>query len=106
MKKFIGIVFACLFAQLSWAQSGEGYDPQSPADPNVCYRLVTEAAPKKGGSTRPSAVQQLLAGETLFCSASANAGYKFKRWMVGDKVVSMEKDFTYTMPEENVTLVA
>lgn len=106
MKKYISIILACLFVQLAWAQSGEGYDPQNPGDPQVYYRLTVEASPKKGGSVSPSSMQQLSAGATTYCNASANAGYKFKQWMVGDKVVSKESNFTYTMPEENVTLIA
>lgn len=106
MKKYLSIIFACLFVQLAWAQSGEGYDPQNPGDPQVYYRLTVEASPKKGGSVSPSSMQQLSAGATTYCNASANAGYKFKQWMVGDKVVSKESNFTYTMPEENVTLIA
>lgn len=106
MKKYLSIIFACLFVQLAWAQSGEGYDPQNPGDPQVYYRLTVEASPKKGGSVSPSSMQQLSAGATTYCNATANAGYKFKQWMVGDKVVSKESNFTYTMPEENVTLIA
>lgn len=106
MKKYISIILACLFVQLAWAQSGEGYDPQNPGDPQVYYRLTVEASPKKGGSVSPSSMQQLSAGATTYCNASSNAGYKFKQWMVGDKVVSKESNFTYTMPEENVTLIA
>lgn len=106
MKKYISIILACLFVQLAWAQSGEGYDPQNPGDPQVYYRLTVEASPKKGGSVSPSSMQQLSAGATTYCNATANAGYKFKQWMVGDKVVSKESNFTYTMPEENVTLIA
>lgn len=106
MKKYISVILACLFVQLTWAQSGEGYDPQNPGDPQVYYRLTVEASPKQGGSVSPTSMQQLSAGATTYCNATANAGYKFKQWMVGDKVVSKESNFTYTMPEENVTLIA
>lgn len=106
MKKYLSITLACLFIQLTWAQSGEGYDPQNPGDPQVYYRLMLEASPKKGGIVSPSSMQQLTAGTTININASASAGYKFKQWMVGDKVVSTESSFTYTMPEENVTLIA
>lgn len=106
MKKYISIILACLFVQLTWAQSGESYDPQNPGDPQAYYRLTVEASPKQGGSVSPTSMQQLSAGVTTNCNATANAGYKFKQWMVGDKVVSTESNFTYTMPEENVTLIA
>lgn len=106
MKRYLSIILACLFVQLAWAQSGEGYDPQNPGDPDVHYRLLLEASPKKGGRVSPSSMQQLSAGDSIRCNATENACYTFKQWMVGDKVVSTERNFTYTMPEENVTLIA
>lgn len=106
MKKYLSIIFLCLFSHLSWAQSGEGYDPQNPGDPNVYYRLMVEASPKKGGSVSPSSIHQISAGATTFCYATPKTGYRFKQWMVGDSVVSTASSFTYTMPEENVTLIA
>ena len=106
MKKYLSIIFLCLFSHLSWAQSGEGYDPQNPGDPNVYYRLMVEASPKKGGSVSPSSIHQISAGATTYCYATPKTGYRFKQWMVGDSVVSTASSFTYTMPEENVTLIA
>lgn len=106
MKKIISILLLCLLAQWAWAQSGEGYDPQNPGDPNVYYRLMVEASPKKGGSVSPSSIRQLSAGATTYCHATPKTGYRFKQWMVGDSVVSTASSFTYTMPEENVTLIA
>lgn len=106
MKNFLSIIFTCLLAQLSWAQSGENYDPENPADPDVHYKLMVEASPKKGGSITPSSIKQLQAGTEIYCSATANAGYKFKQWMVGNEIVSTKNSFTYTMPDDNVKLIA
>ena len=87
------------------AQSGEGYDPENPGDPNPCYRLNLEASPRTGGSVNNGSTQ-LLAGQTHYCSASPNFGYDFKHWMMGDSVVSTKKNFYFVMPAENVTLIA
>lgn len=87
------------------AQSGDGYDPSNPGDPNPCYRLYLEASPRTGGSVNNGSTQ-LLAGQTHYCSASPNFGYDFKHWMMGDSVVSTKKNFYFVMPAENVTLIA
>ena len=87
------------------AQSGEGYDPSNPGDPNPCYRLYLEASPATGGSVNNGSTQ-LLAGQTHYCSASPNFGYDFKHWMMGDSVVSTKRNFYFVMPAENVTLIA
>lgn len=105
MKKiFFLIAFSMAFTTLL-AQSGEGYDPSNPGDPNPCYRLYLEASPATGGSVNNGSTQ-LLAGQTHYCSASPNFGYDFKHWMMGDSVVSTKKNFYFVMPAENVTLIA
>ncbi len=105
MKKiFFLIAFSMAFTTLL-AQSGEGYDPSNPGDPNPCYRLYLESSPATGGSVNNGSTQ-LLAGQTHYCSASPNFGYDFKHWMMGDSVVSTKKNFYFVMPAENVTLVA
>lgn len=105
MKKiFFLIAFSMAFTTLL-AQSGEGYDPSNPGDPNPCYRLYLESSPATGGSVNNGSTQ-LLAGQTHYCSASPNFGYDFKHWMMGDSVVSTKKNFYFVMPAENVTLIA
>lgn len=108
MKKFLSVILLCLFVSVVWAQNGDVYDPVNPADPDVYYKLMVEASPKKGGKVYSSAKQIPAgsAGAGISCDATANAGYKFKHWMVGDKVVSTESSFWYSMPKENTVLVA
>lgn len=105
MKQLL-ILLSCILAQLSWAQSGEGFNPVNPGDPDRYYRLSVETSSIKGGSVYPSSLLNLSAGQKTRCSATSYNGYKFKQWMVGDKVVSTEDSFIYTMPEEDVTLIA
>lgn len=89
-----------------WAQSGEGYDPQNPGDPDVYYSLDVEASPKSGGSISPSTRQKLSPGKEVYCSANAKTGYKFKNWMIGDSLVSSNSSMYFTMPEHDVVLTA
>ena len=107
MKKIISLLLISLMVQLCWAQSGEGYDPANPADPQLYYSLTLESAPKKGGRVESYAnMRMLTAGAEVNCYANPKQGYKFKQWMEGDNIVSLESSFSYTMPNRNVTLVA
>ena len=107
MKKIISLLLISLMVQLCWAQSGEGYDPANPADPQLYYSLTLESAPKKGGRVGSYAnIRMLTAGAEVHCYANPKQGYKFKQWMEGDDIVSLESSFSYTMPNRNVTLVA
>ena len=106
MKKIFSLLLTCLLAQAAWPQSGEGYDPENPADPDLYYKLTVEAAPRSGGSVSPSSPTQLAAGETRTCYATPKMGYEFKQWTIGDSVVSTNSSFTLTMPESDVVLTA
>ena len=46
------------------------------------------------------------AGETIMLTATANAGYRFVNWTKDSEVLSSDASFTYTVPAENVTIVA
>ena len=90
MKKIISLLLISLIVQLCWAQSGEGYDPANPADPQLYYSLTLESAPKKGGRVESYAnTRMLTAGTEVHCYANPKHGYKFKQWMEGDKIVSL-----------------
>ena len=105
MKKILFLIALSMAFTTLHAQSGDGYDPSNPGDPNPCYRLYLEASPKVGGDVNKGSTQ-LLAGQTYYCSATPNFGYDFKHWMMGDSVVSINRNFYFVMPPENVTLIA
>jgi uncharacterized repeat protein (TIGR02543 family) len=46
------------------------------------------------------------ASETITLTATANADYRFVNWTNGTEVISTDANFTYTVPAENVTIVA
>lgn len=107
MKKIISLLLISLIVQLCWSQSGEGYDPANPADPQLYYSLTLESAPKKGGRVESYVnTRMLTAGTKVFCYANPKQGYKFKQWMEGENIISKESSFSYTMPDRNVILVA
>ena len=106
MKRILSILFLSLTAHLIWAQSGAGYDPVNPPDPDVYYKLTLEAAPLSGGTVSPNSSQKLSFGQSTYVSASHRLGYKFKQWMMGDSLVSTNSSFSFTMPDYDVVLTA
>lgn len=107
MKKIISLLLISLIVQICWAQSGDGYDPANPADPQLYYSLTLESAPKRGGRVESYAnTKMLTVGTEVHCYANPKSGYKFKQWMEGENIISKESSFSYTMPDRNVTLIA
>ena len=105
MKYIYSFLFAWIIGISAWAQSGEGYDPENPADPTVLYNLTMEASPRSGGSVNHSNMAA-TEGESIYCAAYPNTAYTFKQWMVGDSLVSTEQYFYFTMPAHSVVLTA
>jgi 5-hydroxyisourate hydrolase-like protein (transthyretin family) len=105
MKKVFSLLLLSMMVQAGWSQSGEGYDPENPGDPDVYYTLMLEASPLTGGTVSFDR-QKLNAGKSIYVSASPRLGYEFKRWMAGDSLVSTDKSFSFTMPEKDVVLTA
>lgn len=106
MKKILALIVLSLIVHTAWSQSGEGYNPENPADPDVYYTLMLEASPRTGGTLDSNNRKQLAAGQSTYVSATPRLGYMFKRWMMGDSVISTEKSFYFTMPENDVVLTA
>ena len=106
MKKIYSLLLLSLLVQSVWSQSGEGYDPENPGDPDVYYTLMLEASPRSGGTVNSNDRQKLSAGQSTYVNASPRLGYEFKRWMMGDSVVSTNSSFSFTMPEKDVVLTA
>lgn len=106
MKKIFSLLILCLLVQTTWSQSGEGYDPENPADPDAFYTLTLEASPQSGGTVGSNSRLKLTAGETTNLNATPRLGYEFKRWMVGDSIVSTDSSISFTMPAKDVVLTA
>ena len=106
MRKLLSVILLSLLVQSVRSQSGEGYDPKNPGDPDVYYTLTIETAPLSGGTVSPNNRQKLSAGQSIYVNASPRLGYEFKRWMVSDSLVSTNQSFRFTMPEKDVVLTA
>ena len=82
---------------------GGGEEPQ----PIQLYNLSIGVTPANAGYTNQSATQSLQAGSTINVRAYSNGSeYRFKQWTANGTAVSTSTNFTYTMPEEDVALVA
>jgi uncharacterized repeat protein (TIGR02543 family) len=68
------------------------------------YTLTLEVNPANSGTVTGAGIYE--AGEEIDLTATANEGYQFVNWTQGETVISEVANFTYTMPAENVTLIA
>ncbi len=73
-------------------------------DPTVKYTLTLVADPLVGGTVNGSGLYE--AGEVVSITAIPSSGYTFINWTKNGNLESLNANFTYTMPAENVTLVA
>ena len=82
---------------------GGGEDPE----PVQLYNLSIGVTPANAGYTNQSETQSLQAGSTINVRAYSNSSeYRFKQWTANGTAVSTSTNFTYTMPAEDVALVA
>ena len=68
------------------------------------YTVTVEASPAEGGEV--SGGGEAVEGAQVTVSANANTGYRFVNWTKGSDEVSTDASFSYTVPAENVTLIA
>ena len=68
------------------------------------YTVTVVANPAEMGTVTEGG--EYKAGEIVTLTATANKGYQFVNWTKGAEVLSAETSFTYTVPTENVTIVA
>lgn len=113
MKKYIMsltlLVVAALSAGIAFADRfnpGDSYDPTSPGDPSLLYRLEVEVYPTNSGSTSYYNGSTFPEGSQVYLSSYNSNGYSFDGWYEGDQLVSSSGSFSYTMPARSVKLVA
>src|SRR6056297_3319973 len=68
------------------------------------YTLSLEAIPSIGGMVSEGGVYE--AQENITVSATANEDYRFVNWTDNESVISESAVFSYSMPDEDVTLIA
>jgi subtilisin len=81
------------------AATGGGEDP----DP-VKHTLALVGYPVGAGTVSEGGDYE--EGQVVPLTASASEGYRFVNWTEGEQVISVAADFSYTMPNRNVTLQA
>ena len=87
------------------------YDPDGPGEPDtppVTYLLRTKCAPEFGGtiSIPSETTDRIAAGRSVYTSAKAKTGYRFLYWKQDGLEISQQREFYYTMPENDVELTA
>lgn len=83
------------------------YRPSSPSDPQeqaLKYQLSLTATPMNSGSFNISN-ERLAVGSNNSLRAYANTDFVFKRWMIGDSVLSTNPNMDFVMPAHNVQMV-
>lgn len=78
------------------------YNEEGPEIP--VFELVLAVNPAGTGSVLGGG--SYTAGSEVALSASPNQGYQFVNWTEAGNLVSTQKDFTYTMPGNSITLSA
>ena len=83
------------------------YRPSSPSDPQeqaLKYQLTLTAVPMNSGSFNISN-ERLTVGSNNSLRTYANTDFVFKRWMIGDSVLSTNPNMDFVMPSHNVQMV-
>lgn len=81
--------------------------PSEPTEPSTKRKLYLKVIPEGSGSVLPAAVNSVAVGTDITLNVSVNSSFKFVNWKdEKGNVVSSTKSFSYTMPDQNVTLVA
>lgn len=84
------------------------FKPEDPNDPSytASNRLYLKADPITACTFNQPSGQKWSYETTIYLSASPNSGYKFEGWYYKGNLYSKSLDFSFQMPDEEVTLVA
>lgn len=84
------------------------YQPTNPSEPSPAdvARLYLASSPEGVASFNRTSGARETIGSKVSVDVFPNQGYKFVGWYVGEELVSDVQSFSYTMPDNNVTLVA
>ncbi len=83
------------------------YRPSSPSDPQeqaLKYQLSLVAVPMNSGSFNISN-ERLAVGSNNSLRAYSNTDFVFRRWTMGDSVLSTNPNMDFVMPSHNVQIV-
>lgn len=84
------------------------YNPKNPGDPQTDhnYHLNLAASPASACSFNQTSGARHLSGSSVNVTASPNQYYEFQGWFDGDTKKSDDLSYTFTMPEQSLTLTA
>ena len=85
------------------------YDPTNPADPDMIdkqFTVTLESQPTGIGSFSWNTTTRVTPNTEQRIYAYNSGGYLFSEWQLNGATVSKEQGYSFTMPEENITLVA
>jgi hypothetical protein len=94
-----------LLCQLTlWAQIGvtDDFNPGNPPNPDAAslsYRVYVETQPERQGTSLASG-SRFQPGMECWIYAYENDNYKFQYWQKDGKIVSKEREYHFTMPEQ------
>lgn len=82
------------------------YNPTNPIEPGSQYSLTLIASPSEAGSFNISSTTSYSEGTTVGLRAYTNSHFRFIAWEQNGEVISTSSSISYTMPANNVRLVA
>lgn len=100
-------IMLSLMALLTWsAAAGADYNPTNPPEPGVNFMLSTKCIPAEAGYGYTSSGIHAF-GSSVWMNVYSNTGFRFVDWEDAEgNVVSTERSFNYTMPPQDVMLIA
>lgn len=83
-------------------------NPSEPSEPNlpVYSQLYLTASPAAGGYFNVSSGSRFQVGSVVALKATANSNFTFRKWTIGDSVVSTSRSYNYVMEEGMPKLTA
>ncbi len=83
------------------------FDPSAPSEPTPIFtKTYKVTATAEEGGTVNTGSATLAEGKTVTLTATANTGYVFAGWYVGDELYTTLRSFTYTMHTEDIAFIA
>ncbi len=106
MKRYLFITLWCAATLVSlYAQQGS-IDPANPGDPQSVYQLSVQVSPQSAGAVNITTTWLEPGKQQYINLTTLKSDYTFVQWVYGEEVVSTSRSFYFTMPKDNVLLIA
>ena len=104
MRSYLLYIFLVLATFMSRAELLSDFDPTLPPDPASAYTLTLSATHAEGATI--SGAGTYSRGQQVTIQCLPEEGYKFVAWTQNGHVFSNQQTYTFSMPEEDMALVA